>query len=160
MFTVSYFCVFRLLWIHLQGASCQGAWKWCFISLYIFISPVALTMPWIWVLDSENKSHFLPPPSRTLRIMEELKGIQGHSCTNLLGRSPCHSNVGGELTFRVPGILWTYESGAKVLPRDKTRPMCKGENKPQIQIPRKIQTGNINQRNIVLNATGKKKKET
>lgn len=37
--------------------------------------------------------------------MEELKGIQGHSCTNLLGRSPCHSNVGGELTFRVPGLL-------------------------------------------------------
>lgn len=44
---------------------------------------------------------FSPSPSRTLRIIEELKGIQSHSCKkNLLGRSACHNNVGGELDMQ------------------------------------------------------------
>lgn len=76
-------------------------------------------------------------------------------------QEPMSQQCGWGVDIQGPGITWTCESGAKALPGDKTRPMCKGENKPQIQIqiPRKIQTGNINQRNIVLNATGKKKRK-
>lgn len=59
----------------------------------------------------------------------------------------------GRWTFSNLGVPWKCEPGVKVLPGDKTRPVCKGENKLQIQIqiPRKIQTGNAKQRNTVLN---------
>lgn len=56
-------------------------------------------------------------------------------------------------TCRVPDSLYKCDSRVKILLGGKTRSIYKGEKKNtriQIQIPGKMQTGSVNQRNIVL----------
>ena len=87
---------------------------------------------WIWVLGLENKSHFLPPPSRTLRIMEELEGNSGSS-RSFRWKPPWPEQmsqwVGGQGagTCRVPDTIYKCESRVKDLLGGKTGSLYKSE---------------------------------
>lgn len=87
-----------------KGLSVKEHWNDAWYLSTFFISSVVLNKPWSIRYDVRFRKEisFLPPPSRTFRIMEELEGTSNSFKEISPWQAPCPSDVGLELNVQGP----------------------------------------------------------